>query len=350
MAATDTPLTLSPGWASRPQLRAAASSIAAVVLALLTGAALMAIAGGSPLPAYRALVEGAVGSPFAIGQVLTQAVPLIVIGLGVALAFRGRVYNIGAEGQLFVGALTGGCAAILLPLGNGPLLWLAAGLAGTAGGAFWGGIVGVLRARWSVNEVITSLLLNYVAVLLFTYVVRKPMRDPGATALQGRVVPDEAKLPTVPDLFVHDGVFLALALVPLFAYVMTRTPFGFRVGMLGHNAEAARAAGVSPGRLVVALMVISGGLAGLAGVMQIVGVSGRLDATISQGYGFTAIVVALLGRLRPVGVLLAALFMAALSAGGQAMSVSESLPYAIVLAIQGVFVVFLLIADRLGRG
>jgi general nucleoside transport system permease protein len=349
MTATDAPLTLAPGWTGRPLLRAVASSLAAILLALVTGGVLMAVAGGDPLAAYGSLVEGAVGSPFAIGQVLTQAVPLIIIGLGVALAFRGRVYNIGAEGQLFAGALTGGSVAILLPVSSGPLLWLLAALAGTAGGALWGGIVGVLRARWSVNEVITSLLLNYVAVLLFTYVVRKPMRDPGATALQGRVIPSEAKLPTVPELFVHDGVFLALVLVPLFAYLMTRTPFGFRVGMLGHNAEAARAAGVSPGRLIVALMLISGGLAGLAGVLQILGVSGRLDATISQGYGFTAIVVALLGRLSATGVLLGALFLAALSAGGQAMSVAQELPYAIVLAIQGVFVVFLLIADRLGR-
>jgi ABC-type uncharacterized transport system permease subunit len=138
--------------------------------------------------------------------------------------------------------------------------------------------------------------------------------------------------------------------VPIAAYVMARTPFGMRVRMLGFNADAARAAGVSAGRMVLGLMLISGGLAGLAGSLQTLGVAERLDLGISQGYGFTAIVVALLGRLNAFGVLLAALFIATLQSGGQAMSVTEGLPYAIVLAIPGVFVVFLLIADRMARG
>jgi general nucleoside transport system permease protein len=148
---------------------------------------------------------------------------------------------------------------------------------------------------------------------------------------------------------VHVGVFVAIALVPLAVYLMGRTPFGMRVRMLGFNAEAARTAGVNSRRMIVGLMLISGGLAGLAGALQTLGVAERLDLGISQGYGFTAIVVALLGRLHAVGVLLAALFIAVLQSGGQAMSVTEGLPYAIVLAIPGVFVVFLLIADRLAR-
>jgi general nucleoside transport system permease protein len=144
-------------------------------------------------------------------------------------------------------------------------------------------------------------------------------------------------------------VFVALALVPIALYLMTRTPFGMRVRMMGFNAETARTAGVSSRRMIVGLMLISGGLAGLAGAIQTLGVAERLDLGISQGYGFTAIVVALLGRLHAVGVLLAAVFVAALQSGGQAMSVTQGLPYAIVLAIPGVFVVFLLIADRLAR-
>jgi simple sugar transport system permease protein len=332
------------------RLRSLLVALAAVALALVVGGLLMIFAGGDPVSAYRSLLDGAFGSPFNIGQVLVLAVPFTIIGLGLSLAFRGRVYNIGAEGQLYMGALAGGTVAIFLPVASSPLLITAVTLAGVIAGAAWGAIVGVLRGRWGVNEVITSLLLNFVAILIFTYCVRRPLRAEGAsTDLQGRSIQPEAALPHLPDLSVHIGVFLALALVPIVAYVMARTPFGMRVRMLGFNAEAARAAGVRPSRMILALMVISGGLAGLAGVLQTLGVAERLDLGISQGYGFTAIVVALLGRMNAFGVLLAAVFIAALQSGGQAMSVTEGLPYAIVLAIPAVFIVFLLVADRLAR-
>jgi simple sugar transport system permease protein len=330
--------------------RQAGSSLAAVVLALVVGALLVAIAGGDPLVAYRALIDGGLGSPFAIGQVLVVTTPLLIIGLGLAVAFRAGVWNIGAEGQLFMGALAGGATAVLLPLHAGVPLILVACAAGMAAGAAWGGVVGGLRARWGVNEVISSLLLNYVAVYAFTYVIRQPLRDPAASSLQGETVPAIARLPVLDKFYVHIGIFVALALVPVVGYLLSRAPFGFRLQMMGMNPDAAEAAGVSRARTVVTVMLISGGLAGLAGVFQILGVAGRLDPNISQSYGFTAIVVALLGRLRATGVLLAALFIAFLNVGGQAMSVAESLPYAIILAIQGVFVIFLLIADRLARG
>jgi ABC-type uncharacterized transport system permease subunit len=330
--------------------RSLLASAGAVLLSLVVGGLLIVIAGGEPISAYRAILDGALGTPYGIGQMLVLAIPLVTIGLGLALAFRGRVYNIGAEGQLFMGALASGVVAILLPVGVDPVLIGAAVIAGVLAGAGWGAIVGALRARWGVNEVITSLLLNFVAILIFTYVVRRPLRAPGSPDLQGRSIQADAVLPALPDLAVHIGVFVALALVPLVAYLMARTPFGFRVRMLGSGPEAARTAGVRSGRMVVVLMLISGGLAGLAGALQVLGVAERLDPGISQGYGFTAIVVALLGRLNAVGVLLAGLFIALLQSGGQAMSVIEGLPYAIVLAIPAVFVVFLLIADRLARG
>jgi ABC-type uncharacterized transport system permease subunit len=336
--------------ALNPRVRSALASLGAVLLSLIVGGLLIVLAGGEPISAYSALIDGAFGSPYAIGQVLLVAVPLVIIGLGLALAFKGRVYNIGAEGQMFMGALGGGVVAIFLPISFGPVLIVLSMVAGVLAGAAWGGIVGLLRAHWGVNEVITSLLLNFVAILGFTYIVRRPLRAEGAAIdLQGRSVQPEAVLPTIPDLNVHIGVFIALALVPVALYVMARTPFGMRVRMMGFNAEATRTAGIGTGRMVVGLMLISGGLAGLVGAIQTLGVSERLDLGISQGYGFTAIVVALLGRLNAVGVVLAALFVAVLQGGGQAMSVTEGLPYAIVLAIPGLFVVFLLIADRLAR-
>lgn len=325
-------------------------SALAVLLALVVGGLMIIGAGGEPISAYGALLNGAFGSPAAFGRMLVQAVPLVIIGLGIALCFRARVYNIGAEGQLFMGALFGGAAAILLPIGSSLPLILAALAAGILGGAFWGWIVGFLLSRWQVNEVITSLLLSFVAILAFTYVIRRPLRDPEATAgLGGKAVPDAALLPDIGFLQAHIGIVIALLLVPLVAYLMYRTPFGFRVRMMGANREAAEVAGVRTGRMAMSLMLISGGLAGLAGVIQILGVSERLDPNLSPGYGFTAIVVALIGRLDAFGVLIGALILAVLTAGGQAMSVTEGLPYSLVLAIQGVFIIFVLIADRSAR-
>ncbi|MDQ3880395.1 MAG: ABC transporter permease [Chloroflexota bacterium] len=332
------------------RLRAGVSSLGAVLLSLVVGGLLIVFAGGEPIAAYGALLEGAFGTPFAIGQLLLLVFPFATIGLGLALAFRGRVYNIGAEGQLFIGALAGGVVAIFLPLRSEPVFIAASLVAGLLGGAAWAAIVGVLRARWGVNEVITSLLLNFVAIFFFTYLVRRPLRAQGAAIdLQGREVQPEAVLSRLPELNVHIGVVLPILLVPVVWYLMARTPFGLRVRMMGFNAEAARAAGVNVRRMIVWLMLISGGLAGLTGAVLILGVSGRLDLAISPGYGFTGIVVALLGRLHALGVLLAAFFIAALQSGGQAMSVTQGLPYAIVLAIPALFIVFLLIADHLAR-
>jgi ABC-type uncharacterized transport system permease subunit len=339
--------------ATRRWLIIVGAPVGAVVLALLLGAGLVLIAGGNPFSAYDDLISGAFGNQLDIGEVLAQATPLVIIGLGLALAYRGGVWNIGAEGQLFVGALCGGAVAIALPVSSGAVLIAAALIAGIVGGALWGLIVGALRARWGVNEVITSLLLNYVAILLFQWAARRPLRDPLATnGIDGKAVPQVALLPSLPGFSVHIGVFFALVLVPIVGYLMSWSPFGFKLRMLGLNREAARTAGVSTGGMAVRLMMISGGLAGLAGIVQVLGVSDRLDPNLSNptfGTGYVAIVVALVGRRNAYGVLLAALLIATLQAGGQAMSVNDSLPYSIVLAIESVFVVFLLIADQLAR-
>lgn len=323
--------------------------LVAALIAFLLGGVLVVMAGGSPIASLRAMFDGALGSTFAIGQLLVLAIPLVIIGLGLALAFRGRVYNIGAEGQLFMGALAGGAVLLMIDADAHLMIGFAL-VAGTVGGALWGAIVGVLRARWGVNEVISSLLLTYIALFIFGWAVRRPFGDPSAgNNLASRPIPEDTLLPSLPDLFVHYGLFVAIGLVPVVGYVMARTPFGFRVRAMGHNPAATEVAGVRTGRLVIWIMLVSGGLAGLAGIIQVVGIVGRLDAGISQSYGFTAIVVALLGRLNAFGVLLAALFIAFLNAGGQAMSVEEGLPYSIVLAIQGVFVLLVLVADRFSR-
>jgi ABC-type uncharacterized transport system permease subunit len=331
------------------RVRSLVTSLLSVLLALLVGAVVLGIAGASPTEAYRAMVRGAFGSEFAASQVLVRMVPLLTIGLGLAVAFRGRVWNIGAEGQFHVGALAGGALAIASPVDVALVAVPLALLAGALAGAAWGWIVGVLRGRWAVNEVITSLLLNYVAIFWFGYFIRQPLRDPEGFLPQSRAIPEASRLPSLAGLRVHTGLLIALALVPILVYAMNRTPFGFRTTAMGLNPEAARANGVDTGRTVVRLMLLSGAFAGLAGIIQILGVQLRLQGGISPGFGFTAIVVALLGRTRPLGVLLAAGLISALAVGGDAMQLVLGVPVAAVHTIQALFVLFLLVADRAVR-
>ncbi len=350
MAVSESPVLAAPLLGQGRRLKAVASSFAAVALALVVGGVLIVISGGNPFAAYRSLVDGSLGSELAIGQVLVQATPLLLIGLGLALAFRGRVYNIGAEGQFYIGALAGGALGGVLGAGpSAPLTMTLSLLVAIAGGALWGLVVGILRAEWGVNEVISSLLLNYVATFLFAYMVRRPLRDPQASFVVGKELDHAVRLPSFGALSAHIGFVIAFALVPLVWYAAERTPFGFRIRMMGLNAEAAHTAGVNTRSMTIRLMAISGSFAGLAGMVQVLGVTYRLDPALSPGYGFTAIIVALLGRLRASGVLLAALFIAALTVGGQSMSIDQGLPFASVLAIQGIFVLFVVIADRVAR-
>ncbi len=324
-------------------------SLAAVGAAFLSGGILLLVAGANPLRAYRDMVTGTFGSKFDFSLVLVETAPLLLIGLGLAVAFRAKVWNIGAEGQLLVGALAGGAFAIATPIDSKIVMITAASLVGAGAGAAFAGIVGVLRARWGVNEVISSLLLNYVAIFGMSYAIRKPLRDPVGFQPVSETMPGSARLPDVPGLDVHIGLLIGLALVPVVAYLIRRTPFGFHTLMMGLNREATAAAGVRTGRLVVVVMLISGAFAGLAGILQVMGPETRLTNNISPGFGFTAIIVALIARTRPLGVLLASLLIGALTLGGDVIQRTQEVPRILTLVIQALFVIFLLVADRLAR-
>ena len=332
------------------RLRNAVASLVAVLIGLALGAIMIAAGGGHPVAAYSALLRGAVGDRFAIAQTLEQAIPLIVIGLGLAVAFRARVWNIGAEGQLYLGALTGGMVAIYVPIHISVLIIPLAFAAAMVGGAAWASVVGILRARWGVNEIVTSLLLNYPMFFLIEYLVRVPIRDKSQFIIQSKPVPRFAALPGLFHSFdVNAGILAAIGLVPIAAYLMNKTPFGFRVDVYGMSPEVAEAAGIDGRRVILRVMLISGATAGLAGVIQLMGVAIVLNPALSKGLGFTGIIVALLGRNRPVGVLLAAVFIGGLTTGGIAMQQAESLPTSIIVTIQAMFVLLLLAADRLMR-
>ena len=315
----------------------------------MIGGVLLALAGADPLQAYADMIAGTFGSRFDFSLVLVETAPLLLIGLGLAVAFRARVWNIGAEGQLLMGALAGGAFALYAPIGTRAAMIAAACVVGAAAGGAWGALVGFLRARWSVNEVISSLLLNYVALRILEYMIRKPLRDPVGFQPVSETLPDAARLPDIPGLRVHVGLLIGLALIPVVAYAMRRTPFGFHTQMMGLNRDATEAAGVRTGRLITAVMAASGAFAGLAGVLQVMGPESRLTGNISPGFGFTAIIVALIARNRPVGVLAASVLIGALTLGGDVIQRTQQVPRVLTVVIQALFVLLLLVADKLGR-
>lgn len=330
------------------QIPAPVRWLMAVTGALVTGGILLVLVGANPVDAYVEMVKGTFGSWFDVSLVLTEMVPLVIIGLGLVIAFKARIWNIGAEGQFMFGALVGGAFALRVPLQNQFLAIPAVLLVGALAGALWGLLVAAARVRWRGNEVISSLLLNYVALFVFAYAVRKPLRDPGGFKPTSERVPDQFVLGDVPvdEIRVHVGIVVALLLVPLVGFLVNRSPFGMRATMFGMNPEAAQAAGVNASKMTLRIMMLSGALAGLAGIIQVLGSELRLSNNMSTGYGFTAIVVALIARLRPFGVLLAAAFLGALTLGGDVIQRTQQVPRVLTMVIQAIFVLFLLLADR----
>jgi general nucleoside transport system permease protein len=320
--------------------------IAGVLLALLIGAVLIAIARVNPLTAYAALVKGAVGGGRQLTETALLATPLLIIGLGMTVAFRCRVWNIGAEGQYTFGALAGGIVSLALPgIPQAPLAVLML-LAGVAAGAVWAGLAAVLKVRYRVSEIISTLMLNYIAYYLMLFMARVPFKDPSSN------LPQTAKLTPMPTIFdsrLHVGVALALFLVPVVYVLLFKMPIGFRWRAVGSNPNTARFAGINVERQIITALMFSGALAGLAGILQVSTLIGRLKDGISGGFGFTAILVALLGRLNPVGVLIAAVFFAVLNNGAEAMSISANVPVAIATVIQALVVLFMLGGDALAR-
>jgi len=342
----------SPRLVLRPQARVVLASLAvpvlAVATALLVGAVVMLLAGRDPLLAYLALWEGALGSPRALGETLIWATPFLFTGLGVALAFRAGLFNVGAEGQLAVGAtlaawlgyalpaLAGGAIPALVHL---PLVLLG----GALGGAVWGAIPGWLKARTGAHEVINTIMLNYVALLGVGYLLNGPLRDPSPLNVIARTpeIALGARLPRLDaDLRLHAGVLLALAAVAVVWWLLARTTLGFEIRAVGANPDAARYAGMSVGRTFVVAMGLSGLLAGLAGAVDVVGLHYRHELGFSVGYGFDAITVALLGRAHPLGVVPAALLLGALRNGAARMQFLAGVPPDLVTVLEGLILLF----------
>ncbi|MEM8572543.1 MAG: ABC transporter permease [Pseudomonadota bacterium] len=325
--------------------------VVAVALTMLAGGILFAVLGKDPIVAIDTIFIAPLFDPFSRSELLIKATPLILIALGLSFGFRAGIWNIGAEGQYVMGGIAG--SAVALAFWNVEGIWLLPlmALAGILGGALWAMIPAILKTRFNANEILVSLMLVYVATLFLSAMVSGPLRDPqGFNFPQSRLFHDSARLPLLlENSRVHVGVLVALLAVAVAQVLLTRHLFGFNVKLLGEAPRAAAFSGVSVKRMTVVCLALSGGLAGLAGLFEVAGPVGQLQLSLPVGYGFTAIIVAFLGRLSPIGILLAGLVMALTYIGGETAQFALGIPKAAISVFQGLFLFFLLAADLMTR-
>jgi ABC-type uncharacterized transport system permease subunit len=323
--------------------------VGAIALALGLGAVILQTGGYSAGSSYRTMWDAAFGNRDALAETLVAATPLVLTGLAVAVAARMLLWNIGAEGQLFIGAAAASWLAFSFPGAPRGLLLPAMVIAGALGGAAWALGPGLLRARLGVNEIITTLMLNFVAVLLVDYLVHGPWRDPESSGFPlSTPFSEAATLPNLGDTRLHAGFLVALAAAVVVWLLLRSTRFGYEVRVIGESPAAARYAGMPLGRNVVVVMLVSGALAGLAGMGEVSGIVHRIQADISSGLGYTGIIVATLGRFSPIGVAVAAVLFGALQVGGFALQTTE-VPPAIVQVLQGSILFIAVGAEVLAR-
>jgi simple sugar transport system permease protein len=349
-----TPTTHEPQTAARhievpPWLLTIGAPVAGGIVGLLIGAVLIALTGADPLVAYRDMWYGAFGGERQVQETILKTTPLLFMGLGLTVAFRARVWNIGGEGQYFIGALLGSVIALSFPGLSQPVLLVAMVLAGAAGGALWALVAGILKVRRGMNEIISTLMLNYIAILFVQYMSRGPLQEPAGYLPESAQFGPAAQLPTFFSSRIHVGVLLALVCVPIVYALLWRTPLGFRLRAVGSRASVARYAGIDINRSILFVLLFSGAFAGIAGIIEVSTLYTRLSGDISGNYGFSGILVALLGRMHPVGVTVASLFFASLFIGAQSMKVVSGLPDALANAIQAIVVLCVLGADALAH-
>lgn len=322
------------------------TSLAAIILALLVGAGLIALLGVNPLVAFQTLLDGAVGSKNSIAETLVRAIPLALAGIGVSIAFRGGAFNLGGEGQLYLGAVAAtwvGLTFATLPrYVLIPLMILTAMLVGSA----WASIAAFLKLRFNASELINTIMMNYIAIFFVNFLVHGPMKEPGSPLGQSSPLPDQARLSILlKTTRLHSGLLITLVVAAIAYILLWHTSWGFHIRATGKNQLAALAAGINVRWIAWSAFALSGALAGLAGFCEVAGVQRRMLENISPGYGYTAIVVALLGQTNPTGVLAAAILFAGLQVGASTMESAVGVPSSIVTTVQYLIVIFII-----GRG
>jgi simple sugar transport system permease protein len=333
--------------ADRSPVFAIASPFMALLLKLKAGGLIFALRGINPLEGLYVYFIEPLTQLWSVEQLIVKAAPLVLIGVGLAVCYMANVWNIGAEGQLTMGAIAGSIAPVMFPDWQDPSILVVMLIMGAMGGALYGAIPGFLKTRFNANEILTSLMLVYVAALFLDWLVRGPWRDPmGFNFPQSATFQGWHLMPTFGGT-VHLGSILAVVIVLVLAIVMGRTLTGFEVKVLGNAPRAGRFAGFSRSRMVIFCFLLSGGLAGLAGMGEIASTVGQLQPSLSPGYGFTAIIVAFLGRLNPIGVLLAGLLLAISYLGGEGAQITLGISDKIARVFQGILLFFVLACDTL---
>ena len=359
----------------------------AVIAALIVGSIILLLLDVNPVEAYREMFVGAFTNKNGLADTLVKATPLLLVGLGIVIAFRAKVINIGAEGQFIVGALL--TTFLAVNLGERWPAWLVIILclvAGTLAGAVWAGIPGILKARLNVNEILSTIMMNSIAVQIGFFLLRGPMIDPAEVAA-GTNIPHSARTPKVTDLLrftdiakrlgfeqsardlglegfrgeiygllveptrLHVGLLIAILMAILVYIFMWRTTIGYRIRMVGLNPHAARYAGINVGRYMVLSMSLSGAFAGLAGAVEIIGLHHRMfePLSVSAGYGFSGIVVALFGKLHPLGAIPSAILFGGLLVGGDKMQRAVQVPQVLITALIGIVILFVVSSDIWSR-
>ena len=334
-----------PGWVS------VLLTIVSIILALMVGAVLIALGGGDPIKAYIHIGKASFGSLGVFSDTLVKATPLMLVGLACSIAFRMKLWNIGAEGQFFIGAFAASVVVLLPVLPDSSPKWLfilIMFIFGFIGGALWGVIPGFLKVKFNVNEIISTLMMNYIAVFWNNYFIYAVWSEGGFQ--MSKTFPKNAWLPRLSDfakdapifqgLTTHLGLVFAVIAAVIIWFILYRSKWGYEIRLIGDNAKAAKYSGISIGKNIILVMALSGGLAGLAGMSEISGVVHRLQGSISPGYGFTGIIIAWLAKLNPLAVIVVSILFGALILAGR-----ELQPKGIPTMIQGVIFVFLIASD-----
>ena len=332
-------------------VRNSVQPIVAVVLSLLVGMVIILALGDDPFAAYKELFFSSWQTPQGFGGLVAQLIPLLVLSSAVIVSFRAGFFNIGGEGQLYVGAFAGAWVGFTFPSVPGPLLIVLMFLAAFAAGGVWGLIPGALLAYWRVDIIVTTLMMSSIAVLLTAYLVTGPFKDPAAGLAGSPKVPDDTLLPVFsPEYGVGLDLVIGLVVIVVLGLVLTRSVWGLKIRELGQMNRFAEYTGVNSRRMILQVMLVSGAVAGLAGVIFVLGPNGgRFLQTFSPGYGFLGITVALLARLNPWAAIIAAVFYANMMAGSNSMQVNTNVPYPLVNVLQGLIILFITATVLLGR-
>lgn len=313
-----------------------------ILLTILFISIILLLMGKNPIVAFNQIIDGAFGSPNAVAEVLVKTGPLLLAGLGTAFAFRCQIWNIGAEGQILIGALAASVFCLFFPNVPPVLSIILAILAAMLAGGLWASIAGFLKVKLGASEIINTIMMNYIAIYLVNYLVRGPLQDVASYVPQSKTFAPQYWLPLImPPTRLHLGIILAVLAAGVVYIILWKTPLGFNIIAVGANSRAARVGGIAVSLNMVIAMFISGALSGIAGANEVLGLYHRLLDGVAAGYGFSAMTVAILGGLHPIGITIFSFIFAALRVGADHMQREMAVPASLVYLVEGLLIVFI---------